>query len=101
MILLVSVEVLVRSLAWCSGLRIQHCCSCGVSHSSGLHSFPGLGTSICRRCGQKRKKEKEFTEEVINRFAELKIESLGVNIHDKQNNSENRKWNKNFCKIRG
>ena len=30
-----------------SGLRIQHCCSCGVGRNCGLDSIPGLGTSIC------------------------------------------------------
>ena len=58
MIWLVSVEVRVQSLAWHSRLRIQHCHSCGVGRSSSLDSVPGLGTSICYRGGQKRKKKK-------------------------------------------
>ena len=49
---LVSLEALVRSLALHGGLRIQ-CC-----HSRDSHSVPGLGPTMCHRCGQKRKKEK-------------------------------------------
>ena len=37
----VTVEARVRSLAWCSGLRITAVCSCG------LDSISGPGTSIC------------------------------------------------------
>ena len=32
---------------WHSGLRIGHCCSCGIGQSCSLDSIPGLGTSIC------------------------------------------------------
>ena len=39
-------------LLWCSGLRIQLCCSC-VGCSYGLDSIPGQGTPMCCRCGQK------------------------------------------------
>ena len=56
MIWLVSVEAPVQSLAWCSGLGIQHCCSYSVCHSSGLVSVPGPATSMCHGCGHKRKK---------------------------------------------
>jgi len=38
MIRLVSEEVPVRSPAWQSGLRIQHCCSCGIGHGCGSDS---------------------------------------------------------------
>ena len=41
----------------CSGLRIQHCCSSGVGHRSGLHLTPG--TYIYCGCGQK-KGDKKF-----------------------------------------
>ena len=43
---------------WCSRLRIQcgHCS--GLGHCCDTVSVPGLGTSACHRCGQKRK-EKE------------------------------------------
>ena len=37
----------VQSPAWSSGLRIRHCCSCGVGHSNGLDSAHGLRTSRC------------------------------------------------------
>ena len=44
------------SLVQCSGLRIQHCCSCGIVCSSGLYWIPGPATSIYTRGGQKEKK---------------------------------------------
>ena len=40
---------------WPSGLRIWSFCSCGIGCSCGLDSVPGLGTSICCRCGKKNK----------------------------------------------
>ena len=45
----VAMEVQVRSLAWLSGLRIWHCCSCGACCSRGSDSVPDLGNSICCR----------------------------------------------------
>ena len=42
---------------WCSGLRIQCCCSCGIGGSSSLDLILGLGNSIYSRCGQKKKKK--------------------------------------------
>ena len=42
MIWLVSLEVLVQSTAQHSGLRIQHCCSCGIGCSSGSVLICGL-----------------------------------------------------------
>ena len=42
---------LLWELLWLSGLRIQ-CCLCG---SKG--SIPGLGTSICHGCSQKKRKK--------------------------------------------
>ena len=41
------------SLAQGCGLRIWHCCSCGVGCSCSSDSIPGLGTSICCECGKK------------------------------------------------
>ena len=55
---LVFVEVLVWSLACHSGLRIWHCCSCGVGCSSSSDSIPGLGISIHHGWGPKREKKK-------------------------------------------
>ena len=48
------------SLAWHSGLRSQHCCSCC------LDFIPGIRASMCCSCAEKerkegRKKEKEKT----------------------------------------
>ena len=40
----------------CSGLRIWHCCSCGIGCSCGSDSIPGSGTSICHGCGHKKKR---------------------------------------------
>ena len=65
---LVSVEVLVLSLAWCSGLRIP-----GVGHSSGSDSVPDPGTSICCRCSHKRKKKNRV--QVL--YTDSGISSLG------------------------
>ena len=58
-------EVPVPSLAQWGGLRIQHCCSCGIGHSSGSDSIPGPGISICHSCGRKRRrrrKKKDFSQ---------------------------------------
>ena len=46
---------------WCTGLRIQHgyCCGSGQSCSGGL--IPGLGTSTCQGCGQKKEEKNEGT----------------------------------------
>ena len=46
---LVAVEAWIWSLAWCSGLRIWHCYSCGVGCSFTFASIPGPGTSISYR----------------------------------------------------
>lgn len=48
MIQLVSAEVLAWSVACLSGLRIQHCYSCSVGHSSGSDSTTGPVISICQ-----------------------------------------------------
>ena len=47
----VSMEAQVPSLARCSGLRIQRCCS------SDSNVIPGLGTSIYHVCSQKGEKK--------------------------------------------
>ena len=52
---------------WCSGLRIWHCCSCGVGCRCSLDLIPGLETSICCWCSQRRKK-KTFPEQSIHLF---------------------------------
>ena len=60
----VSVEVWVQFLRWCSGLRIQRCSSCGgIGHSCGSNLIPGLRPSIGSRCGRKRKKSKKKKKE--------------------------------------
>ena len=35
----------VRSLAWLSGLRIWHCCTCALSRDCGSDLIPGRGTA--------------------------------------------------------
>ena len=65
-----SMRMWVRSLASFSGLRIRQypklwcnsdmaripcCCGCGVASSYSSDSTPSLGTSICHRCGPKKK----------------------------------------------
>ena len=37
--------------------QIQHCCSRGAGLSYSSDSTPSLGTSICCRCGPKKKKK--------------------------------------------
>ena len=65
----------VRSLALLSGSGIQRCVSCGVGHGQGSDLVllglwctlaatnpiltPSLGTSICHRCGKKKKDKKK------------------------------------------
>ena len=51
----VALEVQILSLAPCSGLRIWCCLSCGVDHSCGSDSVPGLGISICLGVAKKEK----------------------------------------------
>ena len=46
---------------WVRELRIWHCCGCGVDYSCSSDSTPSLGTSICHRCGPKKKKKKRIT----------------------------------------
>ena len=47
----------VQPPAQYSGLRIQSCGSCGVGHTCGSDSIPGLETSLCLRCGHKKNKK--------------------------------------------
>ena len=44
---------------WCSGLRVQHCCSCGTGCNCSASLIPGPGTFTCCWCGQKKKREKK------------------------------------------
>ena len=50
-----STETQVRSLAWHSGLRIWHCCSCGLDHNCSLDLILGPGTPCAM--GQPKKKK--------------------------------------------
>ena len=40
---------------WHSALSIWYCCSCGSGCNCGVSSVPGLGSSSCHWCGQKKK----------------------------------------------
>ena len=67
----------VQPLALLSGLRIRHfhklwlrsqmqlrsrwCCCCGVGCSCSSDLTPDLGTSICSRCGHKKKEKKRIS----------------------------------------
>ena len=44
---------------WPSALRIWWCRCSSLGHCCGTGSFPGLGTSICYRCCQKKKRKEE------------------------------------------
>lgn len=41
-------------LLWRSELRIQHCCSHGISHRCSADLIPALGTSIFCECWEKK-----------------------------------------------
>ena len=56
---IVSVAVWFQSLAWCSGLKVQHCCSCGVVCSCSLDLIPSLGTSYAASAAKKDKKQEQ------------------------------------------
>ena len=46
----------------CSGLRIQHCCSCVIGRSCSSDLIPGPEIPICCGCGHKKKKKKKEKE---------------------------------------
>ena len=56
---IVSVVVQVLFLAWGSGLRIWHCCGCGIGSNCTLDSNPGLETSICLRYSRETNKNQK------------------------------------------
>ena len=43
------------------GAQVLRCCGCGIGLQLQLSSTPSLGTSICCRCGPKKKKKEAFT----------------------------------------
>jgi len=47
----------VRSLAWHSGLRIQHCHSCSLGGDSSSDLIPGPGTPYAVEQGEKKRRE--------------------------------------------
>ena len=57
--LFLSVRNRGEGILLCSGLRIQCCLCSSVGCCYGSGSIPGLRTSTCSRCNQKRKKEIE------------------------------------------
>ena len=50
-----STRTQVQSLVWHSGLRIWHCCTCGLGHNFGSDLIPGLGTPYASGQPKKRK----------------------------------------------
>ena len=74
MIQLVSVKVLVRSPAWLSGLRIQHCCSCGVGCSC-----PWIRSLACELPNAVGSSEKEKRKKERNMHWKLNNEKKWMN----------------------
>ena len=57
---LISLRIRVQSLACLSRLRIRCGCGCSAGWQLQLLRFrTSLGTSLCRRCGLKKKRKKE------------------------------------------
>lgn len=62
----VAMEAWVQTLAWGSGLKdlvllqLWYNCSCGVGCCCGLDSISDLGTSMCYKCGHKKKRKCQF-----------------------------------------
>ena len=79
---LVSVRMRVQSMALLSGLRIRCCCklqhrsqmqiksriAVAVVSTASSNLPPSLGTSICHRCGSKKKKREKKKEAKISVF---------------------------------
>lgn len=57
---LFKIKIISAFPLWHSGLMIQSCHSCGLSHSRSLDLISGPGTSIHHRCSRKRKKKKKI-----------------------------------------
>ena len=57
----------IRSLARHNGLRIQHCCSCGLGRNYGLDLIPGLETPYAtgRPKKEKDKKHEPFRQLLV------------------------------------
>ena len=49
---------------WLSGLRIWHCHGCGVGHSCGLDSVPGLGISYALGVTEEEKEKKRKIKDI-------------------------------------
>ena len=62
--------------SWFSKLGIWCCEKCGSGYSCGVGSTPGLGTSVCHRCGQKKKKKKKATKELCGKRIKDLIKKL-------------------------
>ena len=67
----------VRSLASISGLRIQHCCGCGIGQR--LQLTPRPGTFMCPRYGPKKKKK----EKRKPYFNQLKFSKKKTNVSNR------------------
>ena len=60
--------------------QIKCCCGCGVGWHYSSNSTPGLGSSICHRCGSKKKKKK---------VGDVKVETRGWSDGKKGSGTKN------------
>ena len=63
----------IQSLPWHCGLRIWAFQNCDVGHRLGSDWIPGLGTSTCCGCGQKRGKKISHMMLYQNTFLNARI----------------------------
>ena len=62
----------VLTLAWQSGLRIQHYCICSLGCNSSSDLIPGLGTHMLR--GSQKKKKISYSTNIL--YSTTKISDL-------------------------
>ena len=63
----------VRSPAWHRGLKIQHCCLCGLGQDSGLYLIPGLGDPSAVGWPKKEKRKKRKKKKSEGKDHEMKV----------------------------
>ena len=66
-------SVKVEFLMWCSGLRIQHCCSCSIGW---LRFDPWPGTSMCPGCSQKTPNSRQKQQQISVRDKKISTETF-------------------------
>ena len=68
-----------QALVWVADVvRIQCCNGCGSAAAAPIHSTPILGTSICHRCGCRKKKEQR---ETFLKIPQLLRDRAGIQTH--------------------